>query len=350
MGDRYRAEALIAFAHSLFAAAGMPDEMAATVARILVEADLMGHDTHGLALAPTYLQDLADGKMRATGDVITVSDRKAAIVWDGNRLSGVWLTARAIDLASERARDYGIATIVIREAHHIACLAAYLTRATDKGQAILILSSNPAVATVAPYGGLDAVFTPDPFAAGFPTGGDPILIDMSASITTNGLAARRHAAGQKLPGKWMLDHQGNATDDPSPLFAKERGTLLPTGGLDHGHKGFGLALIVEALTQGLSGLGRSGRPGFSGASVFVQVLEPELFAGRDAFIRETQALVDLSRASRPAPGVEGVRLPGERALARKRKALADGVTLFPGILDKLKPWAERFAVPPPLAV
>ena len=107
----------------------------------------MGHDTHGLQLAPRYLEELASGAMRASGEPAVVSDRKAAIVWDGRHISGVWLTATALDLASERARDYGTATIVIREAHHIACLAAYLPRVTSRGQAVLITTSDPAVAT-----------------------------------------------------------------------------------------------------------------------------------------------------------------------------------------------------------
>lgn len=347
---RYRPDDLIDFAGRLFEAAGMTAEAASTVGRILVEADLLGHDTHGLALAPNYLKEIDSGAMRVVGEPEILSDHKAAIAWHGNRLSGVWLTARAVDLASERARDYGTATVAIREAHHIACLAAYLTRATDRGQVVLIACSDPAVATVAPYGGLDPVFTPDPFAAGIPTGGDPILIDMSASITTNGMAARLNGLGRRFPGQWAQDADGNPTDDPSVLFAARKGTILPTGGKDHGHKGYGLALLVEALSQGLSGDGRAARPTFWGAAVFVQVLEPEAFAGLAAFSRETTTLVDLCHGSRPAPGVDAVRLPGERALARKREALANGVALYPDIMGRLAPWAERHGVTAPAAL
>ena len=345
--ERYRPQMLADFAGRLFTAAGMEPDKAATVGEILVEADLLGHDTHGLALAPAYLKSLDSGAMRAVGEPAILSDFKAAVLWHGNRLSGVWLTAHAIDLASERARDYGTATVAIREAHHIACLAAYLTRATDRGQVIVIACSDPAVATVAPYGGLDPVFTPDPFAAGIPTGGDPILIDMSASITTNGMATRLNGLGRRFPGQWLQDADGAVTDDPAVLFAGPKGTILPTGGKDHGHKGYGLALLIEALSQGLSGDGRSARPTFWGAAVFIQVFEPEAFAGLAAFNRETSTLVDLCHASRPAPGVDAVRLPGERGLARKREALANGLGLYPDIMEKLTPWAERYGVAPP---
>jgi LDH2 family malate/lactate/ureidoglycolate dehydrogenase len=345
---RYQPADLTAFAGRLFAASGMTDADSRTVAEILVEADLMGHTTHGLQLAPAYLDELAKGNMTAQGDPIVVSDRKAAIVWNGGRLSGVCLTAAAIDLAGARARDYGNATVSIGNAHHVACLAAYLTRATDRKQAVIIACSDPSVSTVAPFGGIDPVFTPDPLAVGIPTDGDPILIDMSASITTNGMAARLKAAGDRFPGAWAQDHEGNPTDDPGVITASPKGSLLPTGGRDHGHKGYNLALIVESLSQGLSGDGRSAKPTHWGASIFVQVFEPEAFSGLAAFTRETGMLASLARASRPAPGNQAVRLPGERALALKRQALRDGVELYPGIMDGLASWAEqlRISLPP----
>jgi LDH2 family malate/lactate/ureidoglycolate dehydrogenase len=347
---RYKPDDLIQFVAALFAAAGMDADKPRTVAEILVEADLMGHDTHGVHLASEYLEELEDGHMRATGEPQVLSDHKAVQVWNGRRLSGVWVTAKAIDSASERARLYGAATVSIGEAHHIACLAAHLARATNRGQVILLACSDPSVATVAPFGGLDPVFTPDPFAAGIPTDGDPILIDMSASITTNGMAGRLKAAGENFPGRWAQDHAGNPTGDPRVLFDEPKGSLLPTGGHDHGHKGYGMALIVEALSQGLSGDGRSAKPDVWGAAVFVQVFEPDAFAGRAAFVRETGTLVSLCHASRPAPGVEAVRLPGERALARKREALHHGLALYPGIMDRLTPWAKKYGVAPPEAV
>lgn len=347
---RYPAKELIGFAARLFEAAGMPRDRSAIVAAILVEADLMGHDTHGLQLAPRYLEELESGAMRAAGEPEIVSDRKAAVVWNGRRLSGVWLTATAIDLAGERAREYGTATVAIGDSHHIACLAAHLQRATDRGQMIIIATSDPAVKTVAPYGGLDPVFTPDPFAVGIPTDSDPILVDMSASITTNGMAARLKASGSRFRGQWAQDSEGRATDDPNVLFGGAGGTLLPAGGQDHGHKGYGLALMVEALSQGLSGDGRAKNPTGWGASVFVQVFEPEAFAGTAAFNRETGHLAALARASRPRPGIDTVRLPGERALARKREALRDGLRLYPGIMEGLAPWGAKLGVPAPPAL
>ena len=95
-------------------------------------------------------------------------------------------------------------------------------------------------------------------------------------------------------------------------------TLLPTGGVDHGHKGTGLALTIEALSQGLSGHGRADAPGHWGASVYVQVMAPDGFGGSADFLRQTTWTTAACRASPPAPGVEAVRLPGQRGLAHRR--------------------------------
>ena len=333
---RHAPATLVALATRLLAAAGVASDRAALIGELLVEADLMGHTTHGLALLPGYLDELAAGTMTAAGEPAVVRDTGPCLTWDGRRLPGVWLTATAIDTALPRARRYGTATVVIRRSHHIACLGAFLTRATNQGMMILIASSDPSVSSVAPFGGTTAIFTPDPFAIGIPTPGDPILIDTSASITTNGMSARLSAEGRRFPHAWLLDAAGEPTDDPNVLSADPPGTILPTGGLDHGHKGYALALMVEALTLGLGGFGRADPAEGWGASVFVQILDPDAFAGADAFRRQTGWLADACRSAAPRPGVERVRLPGEAAMTRRRRALADGVELYPGIMDRLR--------------
>jgi LDH2 family malate/lactate/ureidoglycolate dehydrogenase len=344
---RYRAASLIEYATALFVAAGCDGEKPAAIAAGLVEADLLGHSTHGLQLAAVYLNDLQTGIMIPRGEPDIVADRGATVTWDGKRLPGVWLAAQAVDLAVARAAAYGVVTVVIRNSHHIACLAAFLQKATDRGFMITIASSDPAVASVAPFGGRKAVFTPNPMAVGIPTDGEPILIDISSSITTNGMAVRLRKEGKRFPGKWALDSSGTPTDEPAALFADPPGTLLPVGGTDHGHKGYGLALMVEALTQGLGGFGRAESPTRWGASVFIQVTDPSAFGGAEEFRHETTWLANACRASSPVPGVDAVRLPGQRALERKRTALAEGVQLYAGIMEALEPHAVRLGVTAP---
>ena len=351
MIDRYDASALIGFGAGLFAAAGMPGERAQLVSELLVEGDLMGHDTHGLAQAPAYLGALERGDMKPDGEPAVIADRGATLTWDGAYLSGVWLTARAIDVGLARVADHGTVSIAIRRSHHIACLAAFLPRATGRGCMVIVASSDPSEKGVAPYGAVAQLFTPDPIAIGIPTDGEPVLIDISASATTLGLAGRLAAKGEHLPHPWLIDHAGRPSDDPAVLQADPPGSILPLGGLDRGHKGFGLALMVEALTSGLAGHGRKDAPDRWGASVFVQVIDPEAFGGRAAFTAETGWLARDCRAAEVAPGRPPVRLPGDGALARKRQALAEGVALYPEIMPALAPWADKLGVarPPPLA-
>ena len=347
MTPRYPVTALVPFAKQLLERAGLRTDVAQDVAAILVDGDLLGHTTHGLAQLPGYLAELLKGTMTADGAPAILASRPAAQTWDGQRLPGPWLVLRALDVAATMAASQGTGTVVIRRSHHIACLAAYLLRATARGLMAIVQSSDPSGASVAPFGGVSPVFTPNPLAAGIPTGGDPILLDISASYTTNGLTARLHKTGQRLPHAWVQDAQGAATDDPSVLFDEPKGTLLPLGGLDAGHKGYALAILVEVMTAGLAGFGRADPSEGWGATVFVQVLDPAAFGGRAEFLRQTSWLVDACHAATPRAGVERVRLPGERGLARMREQQEKGVALHPTIMPALLPWSQKLGVAPP---
>jgi L-lactate dehydrogenase len=348
-GARFAYPALREFTERLFAAAGCEAVKAAAIAEVLLEADLMGHSTHGLALAPWYLDGLASGDVRASGEPEVLSDRGACTSWNGRRLPGTWLTLKAVDHALERAQTYGMASVAIADSHHIGALAAYLPRATQRGCMAIVASSSPAIATVAPYGGTRPVMTPDPIAAGIPTDGDPVLIDISASITTNNKARQLIAEGQRFPRPWALDAQGRETDDPAAVLGGG-GSLLPVGGLDHGHKGYALGLLVEALTQGLGGYGRVDAPKGATSSVFVQVIDPAAFAGQAAFTRQTSWLVAACRGNPPRPGVERVRVPGENAMQRRRAGMRDGVGLSALIVEALAPRAAKAGLALPAAL
>ncbi|MET0962910.1 MAG: Ldh family oxidoreductase [Noviherbaspirillum sp.] len=340
---RFDYPALRSFAAALFSAAGLDMDKAQTIAEILVEADLMGHSTHGLALAPWYVDAMESGAVTLEGEPEIVSDRGACVLWNGRRLPGAWLTARAVDLAVARVATYGTVTISISESGHIGALAAYLTRATDKGYMVMLASSTPTTSGVAPYGGTRPLFTPNPYAAGIPTDGDPILLDISASITTLNKAKQLSREGRLFEQPWVMDANGNPTADPAAVV-NGGGSLLPVGGLDHGHKGYSLALLVEALTQGLGGYGRSDQPSGTSVSVFLQVIDPTAFGGRAQFQKQTTWLADACRSNPPRPGTDRVRVPGDRAYACKRDALAHGVPLEGAIINGLRPYADRFGL------
>ncbi|MEK9775158.1 MAG: Ldh family oxidoreductase [Quisquiliibacterium sp.] len=341
---RYHAQALVDFGDALLRAAGLEAAIARDVAEVLVEGDLLGHDTHGLALLAGYLAELEKGAMNRSGSPRVLAERSVVATWDGERLPGPWLVREAIDWALPRAREHGCASVAIRRSHHIACLAAYLEPVARQGMVILLSSSDPNTASVAPYGGTSPVFTPNPIAIGFPTSDDPVMIDVSASITTNGMSARLKAAGRRGAHAWWMDAQGRATDDPTVIFADPPGTILPVGGLEAGHKGYGLALMIEALTGGLSGHGRADPAQGWGATVHLQIYDPAAFAGAPEFLRQTDWIASACRNNPPRESGKAVRLPGERGMARKREQLRSGVCLHPGIMPALSDWAGKLAV------
>ena len=341
---RHSASDLLAFSRDLLVAAGMPRDKADAVAGILVEGDLLGHTTHGLQLLPGYLREVESGSMRVQGEPEVINETPAALTWNGRRLPGPWLVLQGMQAATRMARACGTGSVAIRQSHHIACLAAFHKRATDEGLMMILASSDANSASVAPFGGLDPVFTPNPISIGIPTSGAPIVTDISTSATTNGLTGRLHQEGGRLPAQWVIDGHGKPSDDPAVLFQEPKGTILPLGGLDSGHKGYGLSLTVEALTGGLAGFGRADPKQGWGATVFLQVIDPEAFAGRADFVRQMDEVARQCHASRPAQAGKPVRLPGEKGFALAEEQRAKGVALHPGIMDALKPWAEKLKV------
>jgi L-lactate dehydrogenase len=348
MQQKFQVDHLRGFAAAALTAAGLPSEPAVAVAEGLVEADLYGHATHGLALLPDYVEEIENGTMAVAGRPQAVSDFGAVALWDGKRLPGVWTTKLAIAEAAERAGRFGIGAVAVRHSHHIACLAAFLEQPARAGKLVMLFSSDPSDAHVAPFGGTTPVMTPNPVAVGIPSAPDPILIDVSTSITTAAMCGKARGQGRPLPGKWLLDRDGRATDDAHVM--KDGGSILPIGGLDHGHKGYALGLMVEALTQGLGGFGRADQPKDWGASVLALVFEPAAFGGVDAFVRQTTWLAEACRASATPDGAPPVRLPGASALARKAQALAAGLELDEARLAGLRGLATRLSLAMPAAI
>lgn len=347
---RYDASALANFARHALAAAGMPEDKAEAVSEILVDGDLLGHTTHGLQLLPSYLREVESGSMNVEGQPHVIHETAATLTWHGRRLPGPWLVLEAMKRGAAMARRCGTGTVVIRQSHHIACLAAFHLRATEQGLMMILASSDANSASVAPFGGLDPVFTPNPISVGIPTSGAPIVTDISTSATTNGLTNRLHQEGGRLPAPWVIDGHGRPSDDPAVLFQEPKGTILPLGGLDSGHKGYGLSLTVEALTGGLAGFGRADPRQGWGATVFLQILDPAAFAGTQDFVRQMDEVARQCRASRPAQPGRPVRLPGEKGHALMEQQNAEGITLHAGIMDALRPWADKLKVALPAPV
>ena len=339
--QRYRYQELLDFSVMLLERAGLPAERAEVVGSLFIEADLLGYSTHGMQRLPTNVEWLLKGETNKDGEHRLVNASPSCETWDAEFLPGPWVTAKAVDRACDMAAEAGVGTVAVRRAQHVACLASYLERATRRRMMVTITASTPTETAVVPHGGVSRIFSCNPVATGIPTNADPILIDTTAAMSALGPLFRANRLGRKLPLPMIVSSDGRLSDDPSE-FVDKGGGILPVGGLEQGYKGFGMVLLTEAISGALGGFGRSGQSGDSEANgVFVQAIDPAHFAGRETFEREMGSLADRCRASAVAPGHDAVRVPGDRALARKRDQLRDGVELIGPIVDDIAPWAAR---------
>jgi L-lactate dehydrogenase len=244
------------------------------------------------------------------------------------------------------AATHGTGTVVIRRSHHIACLAVYLLRATERGLVAIVQSSDPKVFAVVPHGGLTPIITPNPIAAGLPTSGDPILIDISSSITSMGFANQQMKAG-----KSSLAH-GSSTTRATPRTIRRavrgaEGRAIAAGrprrrlqGIRLGapHRGADRRAFRPRPRGSAGGLGRHGvRAGARSGGI----------RRLEAFKRQMDQMVDAAHASTPRAGVTRVRLPGEAGMTRLREHRTHGVALYPTIMPALAPWAEKLGVAMP---
>ncbi|WP_454859243.1 Ldh family oxidoreductase [Rhizobium binxianense] len=318
----------------LLAAAGLRADLAGDMSHIMVESDLMGHRTHGLAMLPTYLERLGKDLIRKDGDITVVRETASTLNWQAHRLPGAAIVRRALRSLYDKAEREPVVTASVANCSHIGSLQAYLEEPARRGYLCLMMVTDPGVASVAPFGGRDPVLTSNPIAAAIPTQGDPILIDQCTSLVSNAQVQSADRS-RPLPGRWVVDNEGRPTDDPNALTADPPGTIMPLGGEDFGYKGFGFGIMVEAFALALSGHGRLTPKQRGAQGVFLQLIDPAAFCGAEAFLAETTDFVRRCKASRPAEGAKGIRLPGERAMSEKRRQLQGGLEITDELFERL---------------
>ena len=207
----------------------------------------------------------------------------------------------------------------------------------------IIKCSVPSSATVAPYGGTKALLTPDPMAMAFPTNKEPVIIDISASITTSTMIADKIVKNEIFDFNCLLTKEGIPTNDPKEV-SENNGTVMPLGGLEYGHKGFGLALGIEALSQGLSGSGRSRNLKTMNLSIFIQVIDPNAFAGLEAFKNEMSFIYNECINNPPIDKNKKVRMPGQNALLSRKMSFKNGISLSKETLKSLDKISKKFDI------
>lgn len=348
---RFQAQQLQQFATQVLQSSGASELIAEKTATYLLEGDLLGFSTHGLKRLYFNAKLLANGDARGAGEVEVVRDRAAVATWDAHFLPGPYVASLAVETACAKARDAGTATIVVRRAQHVASLAAYLQIATSQGLLVSMMCSTPAQSSVAPFGGRQPVFSPNPFAIGVPTGQLPLLLDMSFSMTAAGKIRQYWERNEPLPWPAIIKSNGEVSSDPVDFIEGENAAILPLGGTDLGYKGSGLCLMSELWTMALSNYGRrQGHNDGESNCLFVQVLDPAAFGSSEAFLQVTDDLLEQVRNSAPIDTGHPVRIPGERSLQRRATQLREGVELDDATLGRLRRCAERFAVPLPAAL
>src|SRR5215217_3406319 len=245
---------LTGIARRVFAAAGSTEEEAGIVAEHLVEANLKGHDSHGVGMIPSYLRNLAGGKAKTNEPGRVVSDSGSIIVYDGERGWGQIVARNATLMGIERARRDGVAVVALRNAHHIGRIGTYGEMCAGAGLVSMhfvnITDQRPAVA---PWRGRDGRFGTNPVCVSLPgpTPERPIIADMATSRIAMGKVRVARNKGQEIAAETLLDPNGEPTTDPNVMYQRPRGALLTFGE----HKGYALAFICEMLAGAVTGSG-----------------------------------------------------------------------------------------------
>jgi uncharacterized oxidoreductase len=333
----FPATLLQSFAESLFQASRVPADEARRVAQSLVEANLCGHDSHGLIRIPQYLEAIADGRLKPGASFTVTKETAAVIVADGGWGLGQVQAHRLVDRLVPRAQALGIAAGTLRRCGHIGRLGEYAEKAAAAGMAFIgTVNGHGFGRGVAPPGGIDSRIGTNPLCLGAPSRPAPLILDIGTSVCAEGKVRLAFNKGQPVPEGWLLDCQGRPTTDSSVLYRDPRGSILPLGGA-HAYKGFGIGLLLDMFAGGLSGAPCSapGLPNLVANAVFFILIDVVQFAGAAHFAKEVSALAESVRTCPRAEGVAEILLPGDperREAAQRRKA---GIPLDDGTWSQL---------------
>lgn len=331
------------FSVALFQAAGVPDDEAELIAGSLVEANLRGHDSHGVVRVWDYLRQMERGELKAGVELRTLSETPAMLAVDAGLGFGQVQMHRVIERLATKAREMGVACATVINCGHVGRLAEWLELAAKDGLAgWMTVNDNGVLQCVAPSGGTEPRISTNPVAVGVPTGGEPLVLDISTSTVANGKIKVAYLAGEECPEGWLLDHAGEPTTDPKVRFKDPRGTIVPMGG----YKGFGLGLLCDILVGGLSGGFCPPAPDDAPSTnnVLLILWDPAKFGGVEHFVQEADKLIDHVRSSPMKAGVDEIRLPGDRSHAIAAERAKAGITLDFGTWKGLRKAAEQYGV------
>jgi LDH2 family malate/lactate/ureidoglycolate dehydrogenase len=342
----YRVETLVAFTRDVLSACGLPGREADAVAWAIVEANLLGFDSHGMIRLPQYFPLLRAGRINPRPNIRVAQRAPATAVVDGDNGMGHLVMRFAAQTAVEMARETGIGWVGARRSNHAGAASIYTDIPLKLGM-IGLYGANSSANHMAPWGGAEALLGTNPLAVAIPAGKEPpIVLDMATSVTSFGVIRKHALEGKPLPEGWAVDPQDGAPVTDARKAAEA--LLLPIGG----YKGSGLALIIGLLAGVLTGaaFGREVKEFSADASgegntgQFIIALDVARFQPLEAFKAEMDRQIGILRASKPLPGGAPIRLPGEDRLRRRAERAAKGVPLPAALVKQLDTVAAEVGV------
>jgi len=315
-------ERLRAVVRAVVEGGGSGEREARLVAEQLVDANLTGHDSHGVGMLPRYVEALAAGGLRAEQQLAVVTDAGPLLMLDGNAGYGQVMAFDAMTLGIERAAVHGVAVVGLANSHHIGRVGHWAEQCVAAGYVSIHFVNVISRPVVAPFGGRDARFVTNPFCVGIPMAdGELILLDFATSRIAVGKVRVALNKGEQVKPDTLLDANGEPTTDPSAIFAEPGGALLPFGE----HKGYGMAVVCEILGGALAGgMTLHERPASRAIinNMLTFIVDPRRLGTAERLASEAMAFAEWVRASPPLAGVDRVRLAGEpeRECRRARAA------------------------------
>ena len=320
----------------VFLATGSPQDEAEAVAGHLVEANLMGHDSHGIIRAEQYVQRALDGRMRPGAAIEVEQQTDTTAVVNGHWNYGQVVAGATTAIAIAKAQQAGVGIAVAHQSGHAGRIGAYGEQVARAGLiAIACVNVHGGGRLVAPFGGAERRLSTNPIVVAAPTEDPerPFVLDMATSVSAEGKVRVARNRGEQLPPGWILDGAGRPSTEPWDLYggdppgSRTPGALLPVGGTV-GHKGFGLSMAVELLAGALTPAGttRPDAPG-GGNGIFMLAIDPQRFAGLGPFQHALSRLIDDVKQPPFAEGASEVLTAGEPERRRRAERLASGIAL-----------------------
>jgi uncharacterized oxidoreductase len=322
---KHHPDRLRAFTAAIFHAAGCQPAEAQCVAAHLVEANLVGHDSHGVIRVPSYVRWLQDGKVLAGQTLHTVFENDVIAVVDGQFGFGQTIGEQAMRLGITKAERHGVAVIALRNAGHLGRIGDWPAQVAAAGLLSLhFVNTTGAGILVAPFGGINRRLSANPIAAGVPVpNGPPLILDMSACTLAEGKIRVALNKGVPVPEGCIIDARGLPTTDPRVFYADPPGAILSIAG----HKGYGLAVLCEVLAGALTGGGCSNPANADRVvnGMLSVILDVSRFQDQDAFHQEIQRFVAWVKSSAKAAPDGEILMPGEVEERTRAQRLRDGI-------------------------